>query len=68
MESGLVVDVDGWPIQNTNNEVVLKTSSQVLPMIRYDRGLVEIGQKGLVCMNALAFELGILVNKFMNDE
>lgn len=64
---------DGWPIQDTNHEVVLRTSSQCLPMIRYDTALVNTGgwqpfnrgqqSEGIQCINYLKTKLDAIVDR-----
>jgi len=60
------VDADGWPIDDTYNETVLRTSSQCLPIIRYDKAMVN-GFEGLIHLKWLTDQLKEVVDETLND-
>jgi hypothetical protein len=67
IKSSGVLDLDGWPINDTNHETVLRSSSQCLPMIRYDKALIEEGEAGLKYMRWMVVELESIVDKLFNN-
>lgn len=50
-----------------HHEVVLRTSSQCLPMIRYDKAIVSKGKDGLRAIGYLYVHLEAIINRLFND-
>ena len=65
---GSNLDSSGWPITDYRNEMVLRTSSQCLPMIRYDKAMVaNTGREGLRSIGYLYAYLISIINKLFNE-
>ena len=60
------LDNDGWPIDSSYNEIVLRTSSQCLPLIKYGVGLVK-RRHGQECLASLEQSLGLILKELFND-
>ena len=64
MAMGKQADSDGWPVNDSYHEIVLRTSAQCLPMIKFDKGLRN-HKEGKDCVRFIKKSLqGILVLLF----
>ncbi len=58
-------DRDGWPIWDTYHEIVLRSSAQCLPMIKFDRALQHHNQ-GRHCVQYLQDSLQQIIDRLFN--
>ncbi|KAL9191213.1 hypothetical protein ACHAXT_000919 [Thalassiosira profunda] len=61
------LDSNGFPLDARTNEVVLRTSKQVLPMIRYSDTLLK-SPEGKQCIQDMKENLLLLMYEFFNNE
>jgi deltex-like protein len=65
-ESQTLQDSDGWPIKDSYYEIVLRSSLQCLPMVKFDKAL--IGHKvGIECIRFLQNSLELILNERFNE-
>ena len=63
--AGSGVDKDGWPTSDSYHEIVLRHSSQCLPMIKFDRALIS-SKDGEACLQFIEKSLKEIINKLFN--
>jgi len=63
--AGSGVDKDGWPTSDNYHEIVLRHSSQCLPMIKFDRALIS-SKDGEACLQFIEKSLKDIINKLFN--
>jgi len=63
--AGSGVDKDGWPTSDSYHEIVLRHSSQCLPMIKFDRALIS-NKDGEACLQFIEKSLKEIINKLFN--
>jgi len=63
--AGSGVDKDSWPTSDSYHEIVLRHSSQCLPMIKFDRALIS-SKDGEACLQFIEKSLIEIINKFFN--
>ncbi|EJK58624.1 hypothetical protein THAOC_21237 [Thalassiosira oceanica] len=56
---------DGWPCKDDHHEIVLRSSRQCLPMIRFDQGLIHTNE-GKVLVEYIKKELEQIMNRLFN--
>lgn len=56
---------DGWPTNDYNHEVVLRSSSQVLPLVRYSKSLIKTS-KGRKCIQQFESSLQSILDGLFN--
>ena len=63
--AGKQVDNDGWPVDDLYHEIVLRHSSQCLPMIKFDKQ-IRSHKDGKECVKFMKKELKRIIKKFFN--
>jgi hypothetical protein len=56
---------DGWPVHDTYHEIVLRSSAQCLPMVKFDRALQD-HKKGKQCVQYLRDSLQQIMDRLFN--
>ena len=56
---------DGWPAKDDHHEIVLRSSRQCLPMIRFDQGLIQTNE-GKTLVEYIKKELQEIMNRLFN--
>jgi hypothetical protein len=59
-------DRDGWPIHDTYHEIVLRSSAQCLPMVKFDRAL-QHHKEGRQCIQYLQDSLQQIIDRHFNE-
>jgi hypothetical protein len=59
-------DRDGWPIHDTHHEIVLRSSTQCLPMVKFDRPLQD-HKEGRQCVQYLQDSLQQIMDRLFNN-
>jgi deltex-like protein len=62
---GIQSDSDGWPLDDSYHEIVLRSSAQCLPIIKFDKALRQNSQ-GEECIRHLKKELESILNRLFN--
>ena len=57
---------DGWPINDSYHEFVLRSSTQCLPMVKFDKALTN-HRAGIYCIRFLQYSLELILNKLFNE-
>ena len=57
---------DGWSIRDGNHKIVLRSSSQCLPMVRFDKALTD-HKAGKFCIIFLQYLLELIINLLFNN-
>ena len=58
-------DGDGWPVKDDFHEIVLRSSAQCLPMVKFDRELRNY-KEGKECIRRLKYSLQQIINRLFN--
>lgn len=56
---------DGWPVDDSYYEIVLRSSAQCLPMVLFDKALAK-HKAGMHCIRYLQYSLELILNKLFN--
>ncbi len=56
---------DGWPIHDTRHEIVLRSSAQCLPMVKFDKAL-QYHKEGRQCIQYLQDSLQRIMDRHFN--
>ncbi len=59
-------DRDEWPIDDTRHEIVLRSSAQCLPMVKFDRALQDY-KEGRQCVKYLEDSLQQIIDQLFNN-
>jgi hypothetical protein len=59
-------DRDEWPIEDTYHEIVLRSSAQCLPMVKFDRAL-QHHKEGRQCVQYLQYSLQQIIDRLFNN-
>ena len=59
------VDSDGWPLDDKWHEIVLRSSAQCLPMIKFDRALGQ-NNEGKECIGHIQKSLQEILDRLFN--
>jgi hypothetical protein len=59
-------DRDGWPIHDTRHEIVLRSSTQCLPMVMFDKALQD-HKEGRQCVQYLQDSLQQIIDRLFNE-
>ncbi len=59
-------DRDGWPIHDTLHEIVLRSSTQCLPMVKFDKALQD-HKEGRQCVQHLQDSLQQIIDRLFNE-
>ena len=57
---------DGWPINDSYHEIVLRSSTQCLPMVKFDRALRD-HKAGKDCIRNLKYSLQMILDRLFNQ-
>jgi deltex-like protein len=57
---------DGWPINDSYHEIVLRSSTQCLPMVKFDRALRD-HKAGKDCIRNLKHSLQMILDRLFNQ-
>ena len=60
------VDGEGWPTTDSYHEVVLQSSAQCLPMVKYDRVLLQREPDGRKCIQYFQQSLQAILDELFN--
>ena len=63
--AGKQVDSDGWPVDDSWHEIVLRSSAQCLPMIKFDKALRQ-HQEGKECVRFMKKSLQKILDRLFN--
>jgi deltex-like protein len=58
-------DRDGWPVNDSYHEIVLRSSAQCLPMVKFDRVFIN-HEAGRDCIGFLKHSLELIINRLFN--
>jgi hypothetical protein len=62
----MILAGDGWPIHDTYHEIVLRSSTQCLPMVKFDRALLN-HEEGRQCVQYLQDSLQQILDTLFNE-
>jgi len=65
-ESQTLQDSDGWPIKDSYYEIVLRSSLQCLPMVKFNKALIG-HNAGIECIRFLRNSLELILNERFNE-
>ena len=60
----MILAGDGWPIHDTYHEIVLRSSTQCLPMVKFDRALLN-HEEGRQCVQYLQDSICLTDNMYL---